>query len=389
MSGDDGGRAADGLSKDPTELQRSSRDPGQLGPRLERWLAQRLPSGADPSVIGVRPTSATGMSSETMLFRASWTDDDTGQPRTEDLVARLAPDEHDVPVFPEYDLRRQFEVLRTVAELTSVPVPRVWWYEPDAAAVGSPFFVMSQVEGQVPPDIMPYNFGDSWLYDLPPGEQRALQDNTVGILADLHAVDRPEERFAVLQSSHPGDTPLRRHLAKSRRWYEWAAADGCPSKLVEEGFAWLEDHWPRREGPVVLSWGDSRIGNVMFQGTRPVGVFDWEMAALGPRELDVAWLIWAHRNFEDITAELGLPGMPDFLRPDDVVEKYERLTGHELDDLDFYLTYSAVQFGIVYLRVGRRSVHFGDREMPDDPDELLINRRPLERLLAGTYWSDT
>jgi aminoglycoside phosphotransferase (APT) family kinase protein len=367
-------------------VQRSGRDPAELGDRLERWLATRLPAGARPVVEEVAPTAATGMSSETLLMRAVWTGE-SGRRRAEDLVVRLEPREEDVPVFPRYDLGQQFEVLRTVAALTRVPVPRVWWHEPDPGAVGSPFFVMSRVEGRVPPDVMPYNFGDSWLFDLPPGEQRALQDATVALLAELHAIDRPEERFAVLRSPHPGDTPLRRHVAKTRHWYAAAAADGGRSALVEEALAWLEDHWPD-EGPAVLSWGDARIGNVLYQGTRPAGVLDWEMAGLGPRELDVAWLIWGHRNFEDIAADLGLPGMPGFLRRDDVVATYQQLTGHELTDLDFYLAYAAVQFGIVYLRVGRRAVHFGERPPPDDPDDLLYNRGPLERLVAGTYWSD-
>jgi aminoglycoside phosphotransferase (APT) family kinase protein len=368
-------------------VQRSGRDPAQLRPRLEQWLAGRLPAGAEPAILDVRPTSATGMSSETLLFEASWKDGD--QVHTEELVARLEPRPEDVPVFPEYDLERQAEALRRVAALTAVPVPKVWWYEDDPAAIGSPFFVMSRVEGQVPPDVMPYNFGDSWLYDLPPGEQRALQDAAVGIVAQLHAIDQPEQ-IDFLQLDHPGpddDSPLRRHVAKTRRWYDFAAGDGCRSPLVEQGFEWLEAHWPRDEGPPVLAWGDARIGNVMFQGTRPVGVFDWEMAAVGPRELDVAWLIWAHRNFEDIATELNLPGMPHFLRRDDVVDTYQQLTGHELAGIDFYLAYAAVQFGIVYLRVGRRAVHFGEREMPDDPDELLINRGPLQRIVAGTYWS--
>jgi aminoglycoside phosphotransferase (APT) family kinase protein len=376
----------EGASSERVEVHRSDRDPAELGRRLERWLATQLPAGADPVVTDARSTSATGMSSETMLFRATWTED--GQARTEDLVARLAPRPEDVPVFPEYDLRRQFLALREVAALTSVPVPRVWWCEDDPAPVGSTFFVMSQVGGQVPPDVMPYNFGDSWLYDLAPDEQRALQDASVRLLAELHAIERPEERFPFLHVDLPGDTPLRRHLAKTHRWYDLAVADGCRSTLVEAGLAWLEDHWPAHEGPPVLSWGDARIGNVMYRGTEPVGVFDWEMAALGPRELDVAWMIWAHRNFEDIAAKYGLPGMPHFFRRADVVETYQALTGHELTDLDFYLTYSAVQFGIVYLRTGRRQVHFGQREMPDDPDELLYNREPLERLVAGTYWSD-
>ena len=45
-----------------------------------------------------------------------------------------------------------------------------------------------------------------------------------------------------------------------------------------------------------------------------------------------------------------------------------------------------MQWGIVGLRTGLRQVHFGEREMPDDVDELLLNRQGFERMLAGTYW---
>ena len=54
--------------------------------------------------------------------------------------------------------------------------------------------------------------------------------------------------------------------------------------------------------------------------------------------------------------------------------------------LDFYLTYAAVQWAIVFLRTGLRQVHFGEIEMPDDVDALLRNGEPLERMLAGKYW---
>ena len=59
------------------------------------------------------------------------------------------------------------------------------------------------------------------------------------------------------------------------------------------------EHWPADEGPTVLSWGDSRIGNVMYRDFEPVAVLDWEMAGLGPREVDVGWFIYAHRVFEE------------------------------------------------------------------------------------------
>ena len=112
------------------------------------------------------------------------------------------------------------------------------------------------------------------------------------------------------------------------------------------------------------------------------------MAGLGPRELDVAWCVYAHRGFEDLAHGLGLPGMPGFMRRDDVVAAYTAAGGQELRDLDFYETYAAIQFAIVYLIVGLRSVYFGERQMPDDPDEFLYNREPVERMLAGSYFKE-
>ena len=94
--------------------------------------------------------------------------DEEGAERTEPFVARVAPDPANVPVFREYDLEGQFDVMRQVALHTSVPVPRVHWLERDPAVLGAPFFVMEKRYGVVPPDLMPYPFGDNWLFDASP-----------------------------------------------------------------------------------------------------------------------------------------------------------------------------------------------------------------------------
>ncbi|HEX6238182.1 MAG TPA: phosphotransferase family protein [Acidimicrobiales bacterium] len=366
----------------PAALRRSSRDRDVIRRRLEAWLAGRT-AGPPPTVPVLEGTSATGMSSETLLFDVAWDDG-----RTDRLVARVAPDPGDVPVFPRYELGHQYAVLRAVGDLTAVPVPAVRWNEPDPSHLGAPFFVMERVDGRVPPDVMPYNFGDSWLYAAPERDQRRLQDAVVAVLAELHAVDRAEERFPFLQRAHPGPTPLRRHVAATRAWYEWAAGDDLRSDLIERLFAWLDHHWPRDEGPTVLSWGDARIGNIIFgDDMAPAAVLDWEMAGLGPRELDVGWLVYSHRIFEDFANALDLPGMPHLLRAGDVSATYEQLTDHAIRDLPFYGTYAALQYAIVFLRTGRRQVHFGEVDPPASPDDLILNRDAVERMLDGSYWS--
>jgi aminoglycoside phosphotransferase (APT) family kinase protein len=270
--------------------------------------------------------------------------------------------------------------MRLVRELTDVPVPRVRWIEPTGEVIGSPFFLMDHVEGDVPRDVLPYNFGDNWLYDASSEDRRRLQDLTVETIAKLHAIPDTEARFGFLtpREGKAGDTLLVRNLARTKAWYDFAVAGLGRSPMVERGLAWLEANLPPTS-ETVLSWGDARIGNILYRDFAPVGVLDWEMAAIGPRELDLSWLVFAHRVFESITGVLELPGMPLFLREEDVKATYEKASGVALGDLRWYHVYNGVRWAIVFLRTGTRQIHFGEIERPDDL-ESVMHHRPL---LAG------
>jgi aminoglycoside phosphotransferase (APT) family kinase protein len=363
-----------------TPIQRSSRDPEQVRAALERWLAATLGPGSSPAVSDIGGSDANGMSSDTVLFTARWTDN--GVPRDEPMVARIAPHLDDAPVFSSYDMQAQFDVIRSVAELTQVPVPRTWWCENSQDALGGPFFVMSRVDGQVPPDVLPYTFGGNWLFDGGPEAQRKLQTTTVEAIAALHDITDPVKRFGYLDRKAPGGTFLRRHVAYTRAWYQVGVEAGTRAPVIERALDWLEANWPQHESETVLSWGDSRIGNVIYDDFAPAALLDWEMAGLGPCELDVAWVVYAHIVFQSLATKMGLPGLPDFLRPTDVAEQYERLRGHAVRDLRFFMVYASVVWGIVFLRTGHRQIQFGERERPDDPQELIYNREHIDSLLA-------
>jgi aminoglycoside phosphotransferase (APT) family kinase protein len=374
------------VTNEPAEASQrpttSTRDRDDLHRRLVTWLAHKV---QDPHVSELVVPETNGMSSETLLFDATWNHD--GAVVTQACAARLRPDPANAPVFPVYDLEKQFQVLRLVAEKSSVPVPLTLWYEGDADAIGSPFFVMERVDGVVPPDIMPYPFG-SWLSEADPADQEKLQVSSVRVLAQLHDMAVTPEDVAFLELDRPGATAMRRHVADSVAFYEWVASEGARSPLIERAFDWLEEHWPAEEGDPVISWGDSRIGNMMFRDFEPVAVLDWEMAATGPREVDLAWMIYLHRFLDDLAVQLGLPGMPHFMRLEDVTAAYESFTGYRPKDLEFYTLYAALRHAIVMSRVAQRSVLFGEMEMPSDPDDMIMHRATVEKMLDGTYWSD-
>jgi aminoglycoside phosphotransferase (APT) family kinase protein len=366
-----------------SRLQHSSRDVTTLPSVMSQWLSTVMPEGVAPDVTIESGVESNGMSSETIILTGRWEKD--GQSVEQKWVARVAPRAEDVPVFKDYRLDHQFEVIRLVGELTDVPVPVVRWIDTSGDVLGTPFFLMDHVSGIVPPDVMPYTFGDNWFADAPVERQRELQDSTVEVLAKLHAIPDVEQTFGfVAEVDPPGDTPLRRHFGWLKDWYEFAARDAGRSELVERALAWLEDNFPAdvAASQSVLTWGDSRIGNVLYEDFRPVAVLDWEMATVGPRELDVSWIIFAHMVFQELAGLAGLPGLPDVMREEDVRETYTRLTGAELGDLRWFYVYSGVIWCCVFMRTGARRVRFGEIEKIDDLESTFYHGGLLKRLIG-------
>lgn len=366
-----------GVAPNADEVARptsSQRDPESLRGALTDWLATKVDGPGE--VTRVELPSANGMSSETILVDAVW----DGAPHR--LVVRIAPQPDSDPVFPAYDLDRQFAIIAHVADSTDVPLPTLYWSESDSAVLGAPFFVMGRVDGDVPPDVMPYTFG-SWVSEASDEQRALLQRETVRVLAAVHDGPVP----ATLLDLPVGDeTPLQAHIRRLREFYDWATDGRRGSPLIERGFTWLTDNRPD-ESAAVLTWGDARIGNIIYDDFRPRAVLDWEMAAFGPRELDVAWLIFLHRFFQDLTEMAGLPGIPSFLRRADVVAEYTAITGYQPRDLDFYTAYAALIHGVIMYRIQCRAIDFGQATAPDDPDDMILHRATIESMLAGTYWA--
>ncbi len=367
--------------EDVGHLERSSRDTSTLPTVISQWLSTVFPDGVAPQITVESGVDANGMSSETIILTGRW--DEDGRRQEEKWVARVAPTAQDVPVFSSYRMDHQFDVIRLVAEKTDVPVPRVRWLQADGSVLGAPFFLMDYVEGQVPPDMMPYTFGNNWFADAPAERQRELQDSTVDVIADLHSIPDPEQTFGFL-SDGSDPNALRRNLNWLKAWYEFAVPDIGRSSLIERALEWLEANWPADVAATdpVLVWGDSRVGNVLYADFRPVAVLDWEMAVLGPREMDVAWIIFAHMVFQELAGLAGMPGLPDFMREDDVRARYAERTGIELGDLHWFYVYSGVIWACVFMRTSARRVRFGEIEPPDDVESLFYHGALLKRLIG-------
>jgi len=367
--------------EDISRLEHSSRDLTALPEVMSQWLSTVLPGGATPEITVESGVDSNGMSSETIILTGRW--DEDGERREQKFVARVAPAEQDVPVFSSYRMDHQFDVIRLVGEKTDVPVPPVRWLEPTGSVLGTQFFLMDYVDGRVPPDVMPYTFGGNWFADAPLESQRELQDSTVEVIAKLHAIPEPEKVFGFLDDGSEPNA-LRRNFNWLKSWYQFAVPDIGRSALVERSLEWLEENWPEDTAATdsVLVWGDSRVGNVLYDGFKPAAVLDWEMATLGPREMDVAWIIFAHMVFQELAGLAGLPGLPDVMREEDVRSVYTEHSGVELGDLNWFYVYSGVIWCCVFMRTTARRVRFGEMETPEDVESLFYHGSVLKRLIG-------
>lgn len=362
---------------DDLTVIKTSRQPDELRALLQAWMRERT---GDPqaSVGPVSSPEANGMSSESLFFDATW------EGQSGSLVARLAPAAEDVPAFMTYDLKRQYDLIALVGERSPVPVPELVWLETDPTSLGVPFFVMHRVAGRVPPDLPPYSV-DGWVRDLSPDARQNLETESLAVLAGIHGIDISDGAADFLAFDPGlGDTPLQRHFGDQKVYYQWMCdGAGRTFPAIEQAMAWLEANWPD-EQPSVISWGDSRIGNIMYQpdGTQPVAVLDWEMAALAPRGLDVGWMCFMHMFFEYLLGLGGMETLPDLLDPARVRDRYGEMTGVDVGDLRFELAYSATRHAIIMSRLHARNVHFGTHDWPDDPDDAFLFKGLLADLTA-------
>jgi aminoglycoside phosphotransferase (APT) family kinase protein len=313
-------------------------DQTEIRSRLEPWLAQRY--GAPVAIESLSAPGSSGFSSETMLI---------------DLVAGDEPDRIVIRgeplgfrVFPDYDLWLQYRCMDAVRAHSPVPMPELKWFESDPATLGHPFYVMERLDGDVPPDNLPYTI-DGFLAEADPADQERCYRSAVRTLADLHAIDVEQAGLGFLHQPDLGPTGLDQQLAYYERFVPFAT-DGEGHPVLDPALAWLRANQPTglTEG---LSWGDSRLGNMMFRDFETIAVFDWEMAALGPPEQDVAWFMYFVRFFSDV---LGLPNLEGFPSEADGLAYYEQVSGHRLEHLDWFLAWAAFRYAVVMVRLLHR-----------------------------------
>lgn len=355
----------------------STRDPQEVLEAFGDWLQGEVGSEDPPHLVSHGGPSGAGLSSDTLLLDLHWST--SNAPHSRRVVLRLPPTPDAFPIFESYDFARQVEAMQTVRHHSAAPIPEILWSDSTGEAIGVPFFVMERIDGDVPPDVMPYTWG-SWVTELPADRLATMTHDAVDVLLAIHSVPPTEGLVAARAGSEGSETSaLERHVGAVRRHFDWAAK-GRSFPTIERGFEIVARSMPAIDDDVLL-WGDARIGNIIWRDGRAVGVVDWEMTTVGPPELDVAWLVYFAESFQRSAEARGLPGVPTLLRREDVVGRYEAAAGTTLRAFDWFVTLTALHQSVIAIRTTDRSIAFGESTAPDDPEAPLYPLPTLTRLL--------
>jgi len=239
-----------------------------------------------------------------------------------------------------HDVGREFRVLSALAG-TAVPHPEAIHLCTDESVLGTPFLLMSKVDGFHLKAPYP-------AHALQPGAMRAMMFDFIEVIAHLSRVD-----WAAAGLSGFGrpagylDRQVDRWLGQLARYQ----TRDLP-KLAEVA-AWLRAHQPRSGAPGIIH-GDYQFLNVLFANDVPprvAGVLDWEQSTIGDPLVDLGWVLglWTQAGEESpLNAFYGNasqePGAPTRA---ELAERYLAVSGRPVGNRLYYEVLALFKLGCI------------------------------------------
>jgi aminoglycoside phosphotransferase (APT) family kinase protein len=283
----------------------------ELSPALAPVVSTAL--GVDAAIENLR--ALTGGAS-----RSTWAFDAITPEERRALILRIGPPD-DVHASMELEARVQ-----AVAAAAGTPVPHVLVADNSAAALGNPFLICEEVEGETIARRI-----DRQLEKA--GGQTArseLLSQCAQALAAIHRADADDPELAAQDQ-----------LAE---WRSRLDAMGDTTATFEWAFRWLAANRPAPSPPHLVH-GDYRMGNLIVDGSDLAAVLDWELVHVGEVYEDLAWFCiraWRFGAPADRAAG-GLGSVEDFLCG------YEQAGGTAVDRAAFHwwLVLATLRWGVI------------------------------------------
>ena len=324
---------------------------------LAEWLRDKV---GDVEVSQLVIPDGTGYSNETLLFDAGGAS----------YVLRVKPTGYQL--FLETDFERQFQMMKLVGETTSVPMPKMLWFEEDDSYLGAPFFVMSKVDGKIPSDNPAYNT-EGFLADATVEQRRRLWRSAMDAFTGLHREIKADD-IAFLSKPERGATGFDQQWSYWTDFFQWAAK-GNEQPIAEAALAWLTGNMPA-DRPTAFAWGDARVGNMIFDDFECRAVLDCEMVSLGGPLADLGWWLFLDRFHSE---GYGVPRLEGLGSRDETLALWQERVG-PTDGVEWYEIYAGFKFAGIMIKLSQLFEHW--EMMPVADAQAMERDNPVTAVLA-------
>jgi aminoglycoside phosphotransferase (APT) family kinase protein len=228
-----------------------------------------------------------------------------------------------------HDVVREAHLQLALREAGFSRLPTIVAVCDDASVIGVPFYVMDELDGQVPTDELPDGLESE-------SSRRALGLDLVDALVEIHAADVTTPALAAFaRSGSYNERQVRRftQLWEINKTRELPRVDEVGARLAAE----LPDPLPS-----TVVHGDFRLGNTMVGRDDPLrilAVLDWEMGAIGDPRADVGYLLATYSEPGGPANPLGtspVTALPGFPSRDDLAERYAERSGRDVEPLAWF-----------------------------------------------------
>jgi aminoglycoside phosphotransferase (APT) family kinase protein len=237
-------------------------------------------------------------------------------------------------------MKREFRVISAL-EPAGLPVPHAIALCEDKDVIGQPFYIMSFVRGFVSND--PEAFGAKF----PEASRRAIGENLIDTLVDLHAVD--PAKVGLSDFGKPKGY-VERQVRRFAGQIEQNKTRDFPE--LEELARRLQAAIPPEKDEFSIVHGDYRIDNcVLADDGKIAAILDWEMATLGDPLTDIGliFMYWADRESGTQTgvASNSVTALPGFITRSQAIARYAEKSGRDMSSLDFYIVLAHFKLAVI------------------------------------------
>jgi aminoglycoside phosphotransferase (APT) family kinase protein len=261
--------------------------------------------------------------------------------RRGDLHAALRIPPPEAPASRDEGILREWRIIDALTG-TDVPHTPAIAVCSDPAVLGRTFYLMGFVDGWSPMGLDDKKWPTPFDADL--DARRGLAFQLAEGIALLSKVDWQAKG---LQDLGRPDGFHERQVERWTRFLERIKGRDLPG--LDTASAWLAEHKPLDFIPGLMH-GDYQFANVMYRHGAPAqlaAIVDWEMGTVGDPKLDLAWMIqgWpADTSKPDSQGYVDMLGMPS---SDEVLDHYAKVSGRQVDDIDYYLILARWKLAIV------------------------------------------